>query len=166
MAAGRGRKNGSSNNFWTAWNNDAISAVVANPNIFDQARLLYDIDTVDLSTFPDFGQIQKKMVTIGTGSGTTEHNELAYTIPTANRLPVHFATMLMDTSLTLPSPDTAQRWLINGIQDGDYSIGIGNSFSTVWDGAAIPTSTPYFRPYPSWIGYDSVDIFRRRPTTD
>ena len=35
------------------------------------------------------------------------------------------------------TPDTAQLWLITGIQDGDYKIGMGNSFSTVRDGAAI-----------------------------
>ncbi len=46
------------------------------------------------------------------------------------------------------TPDIARRWLITGIQDCDYQTGRGNTFSTVRDGAAIPTSTPIFSTKP------------------
>ena len=53
------------------------------------------------------------------------------------------------------TPDIARRWLITGnqdgiteIQNGDRQTGSGNNFSTVIDGAAIPTSNPIFSTMP------------------
>ena len=46
------------------------------------------------------------------------------------------------------TPYIVRRWLITGIQDGNRCKGNGNNFSTVIDGAAIPTSTPIFSTMP------------------
>ena len=60
--------------------------------------------------------------------------------------------------------DIARRLLVTGIQDSGHETGSGDNFLTVRDEAAISASTSIIGL--ARLGYDTVDIVRRRPTAE